>query len=135
WGLLAQLFLGILTVVCVVVWAFVEPHWTRKLLGAGLVVVTAALFVVCARGLQRFAPGFSESAFEQLQISHHSGSGLVSAEVTARLGEPLIRHRLPGGGETWLYSYMPSCGFGWDKKYVSVDAAGRVTDIFTNHEP
>jgi hypothetical protein len=34
-----------------------------------------------------------------------------------------------------MYSYMPSCGFGWDKKHVFFDEAGRVTQIYTMSEP
>jgi hypothetical protein len=135
WGLVAQFFMAVLTVISALVWSFVELYWRRKVLVVGLAIATAAFLVFTARGLQRFAPGFSEAAFQRLQASHNSGSFLVSADVIAKLGEPLMRQELPIGGESWLYSYMPSCGFGWDKKYLRLDATGRVVDIFTNNEP
>ena len=46
-----------------------------------------------------FAPGFSESAFDRVQL------GMSEAEVVTLLGEPLVKHGY--GNRYWRYSTAP----------------------------
>ena len=134
-GLIIQFFAGILAFGFAAFWFFCESRGAWKIVAVVMALVTPTLFLFCARGLQRFAPQYSEAGFQGLILARHSGKSLYTGDVVAVLGEPLMRRRDTDGGETWLYSYMPSCGFGWDKKYVSIDRAGQITSMFTAIEP
>jgi hypothetical protein len=134
-GLIVQCCAGCLVILSAIAFCIVEPRWRRKIAALGLVLVVPGLFLFSARGMQRFAPGFSENTFRRLQTAQSSGAALTDVEITAALGQPLMRQKFSEGGERWLYSYMPSCGFGWDKRYVFLDAKGTVTDIFAFDEP
>jgi hypothetical protein len=134
-GLIVQFCAGCLVILSAVAFCFVESRWRPKNIALGLLIVVPGLFLFTARGMQRFAPGFSESAFRRLQTAQNSGTVLTDLAITATLGQPLMRQKLSEGGERWLYSYMPSCGYGWDKRYVFLDAKGKVTDIFAFDEP
>jgi len=131
-GLLLQIGLGFFTFVLAVSWLIFGIGDMRfALILAGLAPV---LLFVTTRGLQRFAPGYTDKAFESLGSLHLKGRLLAESDIRASLGEPLM-HRSRRGGQHWMYSYMPSCGFGWDKKHVFFDEAGRVTQIYTMSEP
>jgi hypothetical protein len=134
-GLIVQFFIAILAFGFAALWFFSEPRGAWKMAAILMALVTPILFLFCSRGLQRFAPRYSEAGFQRLIVAQHSGKNLYTNDVVAALGEPLMRRKDTSGGETWLYSYMPSCGFGWDKKYVSIDTAGQITEIFTAIEP
>jgi hypothetical protein len=134
-GLIVQCCAGCLVILSAVAFCFVEQRWRRRIIAFGLVFVVPSLFLFSARGMQRFGPGFSEKAFLQLEAAHRSGTALTALEVTAALGQPLTREKLSKGGERWLYSYMPSCGFGWDKRDVFLDANEHVADFFALSEP
>jgi hypothetical protein len=135
WGLVLQLLATILVIGFGFVWLF-TGSMKEKFIALAMVLVAPALFLYCARGLQNFAPQYSEAAFQQLIKSQWSTGPLKNTEVLAVLGEPLMRRpNATTGGETWLYSYMPSCGYGWDKKYVFLNRAGQVTDIYSFSEP
>jgi hypothetical protein len=136
WGLVVQFVMAIFAAISAVALAFIEPQWTRKTSALVIVLVAPALFIFTARGMQRFGPaGFSESTFVKLAASYRSGSVLKANDVTHLLGEPLIREKLADGCERWLYTYMPSCGFVWDKRYVFFDRSGQVKDVFAFDEP
>ena len=107
-GLIIQFFMAILTVGFAAFWFFSEPRSKWMIVAIVMALVTSALFLFCARGLQRFAPQYSEAGFQRLIASHQSGKSLQTDDVVAVLGEPLMRRRNTDGGETWLYSYMPS---------------------------
>jgi hypothetical protein len=134
-GLLVQFVLAIFTLVFVAFWFFTESRSKGRIAAFAMAVIIPALFLICTRGLQRFAPQYSEAVFQQLIASQQSGKSLHKEDVVGILGDALIQTKDTSGGETWLYSYMPSCGFGWDKKYVRMDGAGRITDISTVSEP
>jgi hypothetical protein len=108
---------------------------TGKSIALVQALLIPALFVFTAIGMQRFGPGYSDEVFQQLVDSHSAGSVLQPADIISALGEPLISGKLSDGRQLWLYSYMPSCGFGWEKKCVYLNRAGRVSQIFTMTEP
>lgn len=134
-ALIAQLLLAMGAFAFAAAWFFVESRWTRKSQSLVLAFVIPALFLFSTRGLQRFGPRYSEKEFQRLAASCRSETPIQSTDVIAAIGEPLIRMQLPDGGEKWLYSYMPSCGFGWDKKYVDLGPKGSVADIYSFSEP
>jgi hypothetical protein len=137
-GLLCQGFLAVLSTLACVIWCFIEGNRRLRLSAVVLAASAPWILYVTARGLQRFAPGFSEEAFSDLEALHNSGHPLQISDVVAKIGEPLIAYQASDdskGQVRWLYSYMPSCGFGWDKKYVWSDSEGLVTHIYTMEEP
>src|SRR5262245_7798633 len=76
-GLIVQLCAGCLVILTAVAFCFIEPRWRRKIIAPGLMIVVPGLFLLTARGMQRFAPGFSESAFRRLQTAQNSGTVLT----------------------------------------------------------
>ena len=132
-GLIVQFIAAMPTVVLAVAWLC---FGTR---GKPIAFVVAALvpllLAVTARGLQRYAPGYTKKGFETLEALQSGGHTLTASDVRAKLGEPLMRRTRDDGVQHWMYSYMPSCGYGWDKKHVVTDASGRVLDIYSTSEP
>ena len=97
-GLIVQCCAGCVVILSAAAFCFVEPWWRRRIIALGLVVVVLGLFLFTARGMQRFAPGFSESTFRRLQTAHSSGSVLTDLDITAALGQPLMRQKLSEQG-------------------------------------
>lgn len=96
------------------------------------------VFWYSAVGVQRFSDRYDEAAFMGLAHRHHRGEALTSADFREAVGEPIVIESGTREGKTyfvWLYSYMPSCGFGWNKRVVLLDDRGRVTSINTTDEP
>src|SRR5437899_10601883 len=92
-GLIVQCCTACLVIRSAVVSCFIEPRWRRKFVALGLVIVVPGLFLFSARGMQRFAPGYSESTFRRLQTAHSSGTVIADFEITAALGQPLMRQK------------------------------------------
>jgi hypothetical protein len=80
------------------------------------VFAIAALFVLSALSLERWAPSYSEAAFFRLLDRNSAGSTITRQQVLTALGPPLVTGRRAEGEEVWCYTYMPSCGFGWHKR-------------------
>jgi len=93
------------------------------------------VFVWSAVGIERYAPRFSEEAFQRLCVAQGQTPPLTSPEVARLLGPPLIAETLPSGALVWSYTYMPSGGFGWHKRIVRFGIDGRVTDVLRMDEP
>lgn len=68
------------------------------------------------------AQGFSESAFTKIRI------GMMAAEVTRLLGEPL-RRSCGVYGCLWIYTWQESGTADFDQRWVLVDAKARVSEI------
>ena len=137
-GLLIQALLATVSLLACSIWAFVDSNRWLKLSALTFAASAPLIFILTARGLQRFAPGYSDEAFSALEEMVASGHPLHTSDVVAKLGEPLIvaaASDTSNGEVRWLYSYMPACGFGWDKKYVWSDRNGMVTRIYTMEEP
>ncbi|MGI8965115.1 MAG: hypothetical protein ACR2H1_03390, partial [Limisphaerales bacterium] len=83
WGLIVQFLIAAFAFLFAALWFFIEPRWSRKAQALGLAIVTPILFAFSVRGLQRFAPGYSEAAFQRLAASHHSQNVLQFADVTS----------------------------------------------------
>jgi hypothetical protein len=90
-GLLVQFVLAIFTLVFVAFWFFTESRSKGRIAPFAMAAVIPALFLVCARGLQRFAPQYSEAGFQQLIASQQSGKSLRKEDVVGVLGDALIQ--------------------------------------------
>jgi hypothetical protein len=134
-GLVAQLVGMLATMVLAFAWLWTERRRGLKWVAACLLVISPVIFYFTARGLQRFPPTYSEGAFQKLCQRFREDIPLRAEDVIAELGAPLMKRKLPDGNSQWSYSYMPSCGFGWDKKNVFVDSSGRVIEIYSFSEP
>jgi hypothetical protein len=102
--------------------------------------ISAAVFIVfvfiwSVAGLERFGDQYDEKTFIQIMNHFRSGSYVDMTQVQEMLGEPLVSEKRFDGGETWLYSYMPSCGFGWAKRAVCFDSNGEMTGWLYSDEP
>ena len=87
---------------------------------AGIALLVLPVFLWSCVGLERWAPGYSETAFSALLERHHSGVAISKHEVIATLGPPLASGTYETGETVWSYSYMPSGGFGWNKRIVVI---------------
>ncbi|HZU87095.1 MAG TPA: hypothetical protein VFF78_06405 [Anaerolineaceae bacterium] len=99
-------------------------------------VITYALI----SGLQRYAPHYDEKQFIQLITEFDKGSNFTQQEVQARLGEPLsrekIKHEMDSvDREYWSFTYMPSTGFGWNKRIIIFSTRGFMIDYDNMDEP
>jgi len=98
------------------------------------VAVPVAFFWSCL-GLERWAPGYTETAFSTLVDKFNLADEPISPqEVVAAIGPPLCESVYGRGGSTWSYSFMPSGGFGWSKRIVFIEN-DIVKDIWAFNEP
>ncbi len=105
-----------------------------RLVAALCALLTVPVFIWSCLGLQRWAPQYSEQSFQELLDRHRGGEALDTRDVVTTLGQPLFTGSHPGGTVVWSYSYMPSAGFGWDKRILWFDN-DRVSYLYSLDEP
>lgn len=100
--------------------AFQAKSAASKLSFAGLALLVLPAFLWSCVGMERWAPGYSDAAFGALLDRHRAGLAISKQEVIATLGPPLASGTYETGETVWTYSYMPSGGFGWNKRIVAI---------------
>ena len=124
-----------LTLILLFAYRFFSLDGLANRLASLLLVLTVTLtFYGSCRWIERWAPEYSEQDFMELWEMDRAGEELTTKDVQARLGKPLFVKRTALGIEIWSYSYMPSGGFGWDKRIVRF-FDGRVTSMYAIDEP
>lgn len=113
---------------------FFRQSWTSRLPTAVAALLIVPIFLWSCLGLERWAEGYSESSFAALLQRHGDGESLTAQEVLAALGEPVFTGRRPTGETLWSYSYMPSSGFGWNRRifWLRDDS---ITRVYSLKEP
>lgn len=133
--LLIRALLGLVLCVSLVVLLFQpRPAPQRGLLALAAVSV---LVLVCwsVTGFQHWASDYSESAFTSVYDRFYvAGEPLTLDQVQAAVGPPLVTRILPDGRLLWSYSYMPSGGYGWDKRFI-YSRDGAVLEVARHSEP
>lgn len=113
---------------------FVPQRWyLRPLLIVGAVLVIW-IFGWSCESLQRWAPGYSEAKFLALKSRFDSHQSLTTNDFLNALGPPIVTGHRATGELLWSYSFMPSSGFGWDKRIV-YSRDGEVTEVQHFSEP
>jgi hypothetical protein len=107
----------------------------------GALILIPVIFVFSAVGLERVSAGYNEQTFSNLVDAFRKGESVNVAQVQARLGKPLVSgvqiillanrpHH-----SAWLYTYMPSCGFGWKVRVIYFNAQSQMIDYLRMDEP
>ncbi len=138
--LIIRFVLCILAVGALGAWSIARQTPLRRLSKLALAVTLPAMFYYTVYGIQRFAKEFREDTFGKIVSSFHDKEHIDARTVMSALGEPLVKetqtiievHRDQVG---WLYSYMPSSGFGWNKRVLYFDKGGRLVDYNRMDEP
>jgi hypothetical protein len=118
-----------------ILWAFRSESTAARLKRLAVVPLAVLIFNFSVASLNRFAPGYSEEKFLEILKAHQQGQRVTQAEVTARLGRPLATAPRPEGRVIWSYTYTPSGGFGWPKRFLTFDSRGTLVDVFHFDEP
>ena len=132
--MLARLILAFLTFGTLLVLQFFPRPLYQRLLFGLLALAVFPVFIWPFSSMQRWAPGYSEPAFSVLRHRWEARERLTTDEVIASVGSPLLTRQNPDGTVLWSYSYMPSGGFGWDKRFV-VSRYQIVTEVGIYSEP
>lgn len=90
--------------------------------------------------MEYFADGYSEKAFDGILVRFQAGSTISKPEVLLALGTPLAtghQQIIPSRSrsEGWLYSYMPSCGYGWRTRMLYFNGNDILVDYLVMNEP
>jgi hypothetical protein len=101
---------------------------------AALIPLVLPVFVWSCVGIERWALGYSERAFDTVLDRYLAKRTVTVDEVVANLGPPLFTAPQRSGETVWSYSYMPSGGLGWHKRILWVQG-GAVTYMYTLDEP
>jgi hypothetical protein len=137
-GLMVRAILATLAAFSLVMWALPRQAVFNRIAKFVAISFVFALFWHSALGIQRFAPNYNEKRFWDLVSQHHAGQPIHSSDLLYAVGEPLAKESFAtgtGASEVWLYSYMPSSGFGWEKRVAYLDLAGNVVGFNTTTEP
>jgi hypothetical protein len=118
-----------------ILWGLYRGSVATRLKRVAVVPSVFLILVWSVASLDRVAPGYSEEKFLEVLQAHRNGQSLTFADVTARLGSPLVTASEPGGCMTWSYTYPPSGGFGWDKRILTFDSRGALMEVWHLDEP
>jgi hypothetical protein len=118
-----------------VIWALHRGSIAIRLKRVAVVPSVFLILIWSVASLNRFAPGYSEEKFLEVLQARQNGQLLTFADVTARLGSPLVTASEPGGRMIWSYTYTPSGGFGWDKRTLTFDSRGVLVEVLHTDEP
>ena len=99
-----------------------------------IAITTWLMFLFSCFGLERWSSGFSESEFDKLKDQYFAEERVTEAQVFKALGTPLCTGTNNTGDVIWSYSYMPSGGFGWNKRIFWL-RGGVVTYMYEHSEP
>lgn len=125
-AIIATLLLGVLI--------FLRQSWISRILTAVTALFVLPVFLWSCLGLERWAEGYTDSSFAVLLQQHRDGQKLTANDVLTALGQPIVTGRRPTGETVWSYSYMPSSGFGWQKRIFWLrDEA--ITRVYSLNEP
>jgi hypothetical protein len=83
-------------------------------------ILILPIFLWSAIGRERWSPGYVPAQFSLLSERFHSGQQISESQVLTALGPPLITHSDSADLKRWSYSYMPSSGFGWHKRIITL---------------
>lgn len=106
----------------------------RRIRFAISIVSFALAFYFLPMSLGRTASSFDERAFREIVTKADQGMVVTLGDVHQRLGDPIIRCDNGLSQESWHFTYMPSAGYGWNKKVLWF-ADGRVTRWANFSEP
>ncbi len=115
-------------------WAFLNGTCATRLLKLGLALTILAVFELSVTSLDRAAPGFSDARFQEVIGDHLEGRKLTIDDIRKRLGKPLMMYR-DDRNVAYAYTFTPSGGFGWHKRFLTFDAEGRLVDFNNMDEP
>lgn len=118
-----------------ILWTVQRGSIASRLKRVAVVPSVVLILVWSVASLDRVASGYSEEKFLEVLQAHRNGQSLTSADVTARLGNPLVTASEPRGRTTWSYTYTPSGGFGWDKRTLTFDSRGALVEVWHLDEP
>jgi hypothetical protein len=118
-----------------ILWALHRGSIAARVKRVAVVPFVCLILVWSVASLDRSAPGYSEEKFLEVLQARRNGQSLTVADVTARLGRPLVTASKPGGRMIWSYTYTPSGGFGWDKRTLTFDSRGALVEVSHFDEP
>lgn len=133
--LLVRLFLALGVSALSILWVFRPGSIAARLARLALIPAVLLTFEWSVISLDRYAPDFSEEHFVEILKAQRNGKVLMRAEVTARLGKPLMTASRPDGSVRWSYTFTPSGGFGWPKRVLTFDSRGALVDALHLDEP
>ena len=133
-------FFGGMSILILITWSFFPQKFSQRMIKLGVVLLIpfALNYSICH--MQRFSPGYSEAVFNSIADAYYRHEQITAEEVLKKLGKPLVKEKqtiikIHENQEGWLYSYMPSCGFGWNKRVLYFSETGYLCDINRMNEP
>jgi len=140
-SLLVRYGLAAISVLSLMIWILLQRELKSGLAKIVIAIVVVTSLMWSTDGLERFADDYREDRFDEIVEQFNSGKSLQSDQVQEILGTPLIigrqdiliEHR--PHAEAWLYSYMPSCGFGWQKRVIYFNTDNVMVDYLSMNEP
>ena len=103
------------------------PAINRKGIALRIVgtIVPLILAVLVVNIQEQTAAGFNEQAYTEIITNYDLGTAITTEDVLDLLGEPLSKEEI-NGRFIWSYTYMPSTGWGWNKRILSFDLNGNM---------
>jgi len=118
-----------------IIWTFLPGSVAVRLARLAVAPSVLVILVWSVTSLDRFAPGFTEEKFMDVIEAHHRGELVMTTDAIAKLGSPLMTASTSDGDTIWSYTYTPSGGFGWPKRFLTFDAQGRLVYTSSFDEP
>ena len=132
----------VLSVLALLVWIPWPFNWKVIILKLGSALLLGYFLVYIygwsATGLERFSPGYDEQTYQEIVARFSEGEKITAEQISDLLGAPLVSGEQDNTGpgiDVWLYSYMPTCGFGWEKRVLCFDENKRMEGHFSHSEP
>lgn len=140
-SLLLRLMLGVASFIMFFVWLAFSRKPKVVIPKIVVLILVPLIFEFSANGLERFGVEYNEQTFNTIVDEFQKGEPIDTTQVQARLGTPLasgvqtilLQHR--PHHTAWLYTYMPSCGFGWHKRVIYFNTQQQMTDYLGMDEP
>lgn len=140
-SIVVRFWLCLASVICLLIWLPFRFKLKPVLLKLSSAILVVGVFAWSALGLERFSPSYSEDVFQGIVDKFRVKKFVNARHVRKVLGEPLVSGRQDilikyrPHEEAWLYSYMPSCGYGWQKRVIYFDSQGQMVDYLYMDEP
>ena len=139
--ILARYGLGLGSVVFLLIWLPLRIKLKPMILKLCVAILVSTVFIWSAIGLERYSSDYSEEQFAEIVETFSTGKSITSERVLTDIGTPLVSGKQKiliesrPHSEAWLYSYMPSCGFGWKKRVLYFDSENQMVSYLSIDEP
>ena len=128
-----RFFLVPIVTLCLIIMAFLEKRFISRLCWLLVIPIVVATFIYSTSGIERYSENFIDSSFRKIISDIVDNESTYTQEDILRLiGEPLVKEN---NNRDWLYSYMPSSGWGWNKRSFHFDEYGDVDSWSCYSEP